>query len=472
MAKFIYRNWRYAILVKQINRYDKYKDSGIEWIGKIPQHWNVERLKKIFTFGKGLSITRENLIEIGIPVISYGQIHSKTNTGTQISDDLIRYVPETYLETNIQSLVNKGDFIFADTSEDIEGAGNCVFVDKQLTLFAGYHSIILKNKVHNYILGKYLSYLFQTDLWRTQVRANVNGIKVYSISQKILKNITVLVPQENEQQQIADYLDKKCREIDRVVDVQKEVIEKLKEYKQSVITEAVTKGLDKSVSLKDSGIEWIGKIPQHWNVERLKKIFTFGKGLSITRENLIEIGIPVISYGQIHSKTNTGTQISDDLIRYVPETYLETNIQSLVNKGDFIFADTSEDIEGAGNCVFVDKQLTLFAGYHSIILKNKVHNYILGKYLSYLFQTDLWRTQVRANVNGIKVYSISQKILKNITALVPQKNEQEQIADYLEKKCGEIDNIINDKELLIEKFTEYKKSLIYECVTGKRKVAD
>ena len=241
----------------------------------------------------------------------------------------------------------------------------------------------MKNKVHNYILGKYLSYLFQTDLWRTQVRANVNGIKVYSISQKILKNITVLVPQENEQQQIADYLDKKCREIDRVVDVQKEVIEKLKEYKQSVITEAVTKGLDKSVSLKDSGIEWIGKIPQHWNVERLKKIFTFGKGLSITRENLIEIGIPVISYGQIHSKTNTGTQISDDLIRYVPETCLETNIQSLVNKGDFIFADTSEDIEGAGNCVFVDKQLTLFAGYHSIILKNKVHNYILGKYLSY-----------------------------------------------------------------------------------------
>ena len=89
----------------------------------------------------------------------------------------------------------------------------------------------------------------------------------------------MLVPQENEQQQIADYLDKKCREIDRVVDVQKEVIEKLKEYKQSVITEAVTKGLDKSVSLKDSGIEWIGKIPQHWNVERLKKNIYFRKGI-------------------------------------------------------------------------------------------------------------------------------------------------------------------------------------------------
>ena len=221
---------------------------------------------------------------------------------------------------------------------------------------------------------------------------------------------------------------------------------------------------------KDSGIEWIDKIPLHWDVEKLKTLFNFGKGLSITKDNLTETGIPVISYGQIHSKSNTGTQISDELIRYVPETYLENNIQSLVNRGDFIFADTSEDIEGAGNCVFVDKQLTLFAGYHSIILKNKEHDYNLGKYLSYLFKTDLWRIQVRANVNGIKVYSISQKVLKQITALVPSKNEQKQIAEFLDKKCSEIDKNIEDKEKLIEKLVEYKKSLIYECVTGKRKV--
>ena len=452
------------------NRYDKYKDSGIKWIGQIPQHWDVEKLKTLFNFGKGLSITKDNLTETGIPVISYGQIHSKNNTSTQISDELIRYVPETYLENNIQSLVNRGDFIFADTSEDIEGAGNCVFVDKQLTLFAGYHSIILKNKEHDYNLGKYLSYLFKTDLWRIQVRANVNGIKVYSISQKILKQITALVPSKNEQEAIAGYLDRKCRAIDETIEKQKSVIEKLKEYKQSIITQAVTKGLDKSAPMKDSGIEWIGQIPQHWEVEKLKTLFSFGKGLSITKDNLTEAGIPVISYGQIHSKSNTGTQISDELIRYVPETYLENNIQSLVNIGDFIFADTSEDIEGAGNCVFVDKQLTLFAGYHSIILKNKEHDYNLGKYLSYLFKTDLWRIQVRANVNGIKVYSITQKVLKQITALVPSKNEQKQIAEFLDKKCSEIDKTIEDKEKLIEKLVEYKKSLIYECVTGKRKV--
>lgn len=98
---------------------------------------------------------------MGAAVISYGQIHSKTNTGTSISNDLIRYVPEIYLENNSQSLVNKGDFIFADTSEDIEGAGNCVFVDKKMQLFAGYHSIILRHKQNEYSVSKYLSYLKQ-----------------------------------------------------------------------------------------------------------------------------------------------------------------------------------------------------------------------------------------------------------------------------------------------------------------------
>ena len=143
-----------------------------------------------------------------------------------------------------------------------------------------------------------------------------------------------------------------------------------------------------------------------------------------------------------------------------------------MRKGDFIFADTSEDIEGAGNCVFVDKEMTLFAGYHSIILRKKLSDYIFGKYLSYLFKTIQWRTQVRSKVNGIKVYSISQKILKEITVLVPNKQEElKYIIDYLDKKCSEIDKAIADKEQLIEKLTEYKKSLIYECVTGKRKVS-
>lgn len=430
------------------NRYDKYKDSGIEWIGEIPESWNINKIGQIYQERnekvsdkefKPLSVTKNGIV----PQLENA---AKTDNGDN------------------RKLVRQNDFVINSRSDR---RGSCGISD-----YTG--SVSLINTVltpRKNMVNQYYNFTFKSECFADEFYRWGTGIvdDLWSTKWSSMKNIYIPYPNVKEQESIAGYLDRKCGAIDETIEKQRSVIEKLKEYKQSIITQAVTKGLDKSAPMKDSGIEWIGQIPQHWEVEKLKTLFSFGKGLSITKDNLTEAGIPVISYGQIHSKSNTGTQISDELIRYVPETYLENNIQSLVNIGDFIFADTSEDIEGAGNCVFVDKQLTLFAGYHSIILKNKEHDYNLGKYLSYLFKTDLWRIQVRANINGIKVYSISQKVLKQITALVPSKNEQKQIAEFLDKKCSEIDKTIEDKEKLIEKLVEYKKSLIYECVTGKRK---
>ena len=141
----------------------KMKDSGIEWIGEIPEEWKTRPLKSLFGFGKGLPITKENLTESGVSVISYGQIHSKTNDGVHITSDLIRFVDENYLKSNPSSLANKNDFIFADTSEDLEGCGNCVFNNLDTTLFAGYHTIILQsNTGYN---NQYFAYLFKSDIW-------------------------------------------------------------------------------------------------------------------------------------------------------------------------------------------------------------------------------------------------------------------------------------------------------------------
>ncbi len=121
------------------------KDSGVEWIDEIPEEWEVARLKQVFNFGKGLPITKEDLVDKGIPVISYGQIHAKSNTGVTVQQELIRYVPDVFRETNFDSFVSKNDFILADTSEDLLGCGNCVFVDREMELFAGYHTIILRS---------------------------------------------------------------------------------------------------------------------------------------------------------------------------------------------------------------------------------------------------------------------------------------------------------------------------------------
>ena len=444
----------------------KMKSSGSEWIGEIPEDWEVNRVKNLFKSGKGLSITKENLIDAGLAVVSYGQIHSKSNTGVTIKSDLLRFVDFKYKKYNPQCQVYKYDFIFADTSEDYEGCGNCVYKRDDSLLFAGYHSIILHSIEQRD--NRYYAYLFKTDCWRKQIREVASGVKLFTISQKALVNSSVIVPPFEQQQNIANYLDKKYVEIDALLsDIQLQ-ISILEDYKKSVITEAVTKGLNPDVEMKDSGIEWIGEVSEKWDVNRVKNMFTSGKGLSITKENLIDEGLAVVSYGQIHSKTNTGVTIEDDLFRFVDYKYQKYYPQCQVYQYDFIFADTSEDSDGCGNCVYKRDKSILFAGYHSIILHSIIPQD--NRYLAYLFKTDCWRKQIREMASGVKVLSITQKTLINSSVTVPPFEEQQKIADYLDKKCAEIEGIIVEKKKQLEVLEQYKKSLIYEYVTGKKEV--
>ena len=248
----------------------KMKDSGIGWIDIIPADWETNKIKYLFDGRKGLPITKDNLIEKGLPVISYGQIHSKVNSGVNIKPELIRFVDFSYQKFYPQCEVQKNDFVFADTSEDYEGCGNCVYKRDTDVLFAGYHSIILHSKYNQD--NRYFAYLFKTDCWRKQIREIASGVKVFSITQKNLINASVIVPPMSEQQRIANYLDEKCNEIDKLCTVIEKEIETLDEYKKTVITEAVTKGLSSSVEMKDSGIEWIERIPKHWKIIRIKHI--------------------------------------------------------------------------------------------------------------------------------------------------------------------------------------------------------
>ncbi len=247
------------------------KDSGIEWIGEIPKEWEIRNIRNRFSFGKGFNITKENLKEQGAAVISYGQIHSKINRAFEIAHDLIRFVDESYLDTNKQSLVDKGDFIFADTSEDVQGCGNFVYVDKQQSLFAGYHTIILRSLARKD--NKYFAFLFMSDCWRRQIRQCVNGVKLFSIPQKLLKKTNILIPPEEERIRIANYTEEKCATIDNILVKTRASIEEYKKLKQAVITQAVTKGVRGNREMKDSGIEWNNQIPVEWGSINPKVLF-------------------------------------------------------------------------------------------------------------------------------------------------------------------------------------------------------
>lgn len=432
----------------------EFKDSRIPWIGQIPKHWEIKRLKFILNERKEnnkpvktdfiLSLTNEK------GVIPYSE---KGAHGNISKDDITGY-----------KLAYPNDIILNSMNVVIGSVGLSSYFGAISPVYYALYS-----KENSNI--KFYNYIFQTSVFQNSLKGLGNGILEIRmrIPMSNLNNAFLPLPPLNEQEKIAEFLDKKCEIIDKRLNNLERKIKSLKEYKKSLISECVTKGLNpKNMEFKDSGIPWICQIPKHWKISKIKYYFNFSSGLNITKENLIESGIPVISYGQIHSKENTGTFIKDSFFRFISQDYLK-NKKSLVNKGNFIFADTSEDLDGAGNSVFVDLDLTMFAGYHTIILKNKC-NFEFSKFLSYLFQTDLWRSQIRLAVSGVKVFSITKKILANCEILVPPLNEQKEIAEFLDKKCEKIDRLNENYTKQIAALKEYKKSLIYECVTGKKEI--
>lgn len=428
--------------------YDTYKDSGIAWIGEIPGEWEVKRLGNFYN-QRNEKVSDKDFAPLSVTmkgIVPQLETAAKTNDGDN------------------RKLVRKGDFAINSRSDR---RGSCGISDYDGSVSLINTVLCPKGEMD----AGYYNWLFHTSMFADEYYKWGHGIvdDLWTTRWSEMKNIEVVNPPLSVQQSISSFLDTKCGEIDSLISIQEEMISELLAYKQSVITEAVTKGLDKKAKMKNSGVEWIGDIPEEWEVKPYKAIFYTEKGLNITKADLVEKGEPVLSYGQIHSKMNTGTKINDALLKYVPSSYIETNPECLVQKGCFLIADTSEDYDGCGNAIYVDKDMTLFAGYHTIVAR-PIHNNGDYKYLAYLFLTDIWRQQIRSRVSGIKVYSINQKIIRLTSVLLPPLPVQQAIAAYLDEKTTQIDSLIALKQSKIESLKEYKKSIIYEYVTGKKRV--
>ena len=197
-------------------------------------------------------------------------------------------------------------------------------------------------------------------------------------------------------------------------------------------------------------------LPKGGRQVRLKRMFSYAKGLNITKADLVDDGVAVVSYGQIHAKHNTGTHLDPSLIRYVPEEIAAACPNSKLKKGDVVFADTSEDLEGVGNCVLIDSDGVVYAGYHALIASARFPEH--SKYLSYLFQTDAWRGQIRTRASGIKVFSLTQRVLNPVTVILPPLPEQTAIAEILSTADREI-------ELLMQSIEQEKLKKTLEILT-------
>lgn len=419
------------------------KDSGIEWIGEVPEEWGITKFKYFLDTNKGLTITKENLIEDGIPVINYGQIHSKYGKSVSADRDELPQVSANYLKFK-QSLLKPGDFVFADTSEDIDGSGNfSTRIDDNGELFAGYHTIKakLKNALeHDF---RYFMHYFDSLAFRKQVQNKVSGIKVYSITQSILQETCLILPSLYGQTQIADFLDKKVAQLDSVKSLLEEQIKTLEDYRQSLIYETVTKGMDKTVPLKDSGVDWIGQIPEGWGIMRLKYICGMQSGNNLTS---LEI-----------SSENDGGKIFPVYGGNGQRGYYS----DFTNEGNYCLVGRQGAL--AGNIHFVSGKF--WATDHAIVVYEHTHTY--SKYLYYLLKV-MNLNQYAFETSAQPGLSV-EKILQLETIHCP-KGEQSQIADFLDKKTEQINQMIAIKKEQIENINKQRQTLIYDYVTGKRRV--
>lgn len=415
------------------------KDSGIEWIGEIPKDWEITKIGMLYN----LCITKVSDTDYApLSVTKMGVLPQlETVAKTNAHDD--------------RKLVKKGDFVINSRSDR---RGSCGISDY-------YGSVSLINIVlepKNNMSSGYYSCLFKTVQFADEFYKNGHGIvdDLWTTGWQDMKRIILPVPHYSEQQQIADYLDTKCSEIDATAeDIQKE-IDLLEDYKKSVITEVVTKGLNPDAEMKDSGIEWIGEIPKGWKIIRLKYITnSIGDGLHGT-PNYDDLGTIFFING--NNLGNRKISITEKTNRLTEEEYKKCGVVKL-DKCTLLMS-----LNGTyGTLSMYDNEpimLSKSVGYINVCNKET------KEYLYYFLQSSLAQNQMTISLAGTTIANLSLATVRNLKICLPSICEQQQIADYLDIKCSEIDALIADKKRQLDILADYKKSLIYEYVTGKKEV--
>ncbi len=434
-------------------RYERYKDSGVEWIGKIPEEWNVVRLKflkaKPFLYGANESADIE---ERDFPrFIRITDIDSNGN----LRKDIFKSLP---WETAKPYLLKEGDVLFARSGATV---GKTFIYKKSLgpACFAGY---LIKFEANiNKVIPNYVYYFtlsWQYDKW---VKQSTIQATIQNVSAEKYGNLFVPLPSIQQQKMIVRYIDQKTAEIDDLIADKEKLIELLQEKRQAIITEAVTKGLNPNVRMKDSGIEWIGEIPEHWEVKPLKRIFKIVNGgtPSSSEESYWNGEIVWVTPNDLSKLTETCIVDSE---RKITEDGLHNCSARIVPK-DSIVISTRAPI---GYVAIAGVPLCTNQGCKCLV-PTKVVNY---KYYYY------WMLSISFYLNvlgqGTTFMELSNDSLSMVELLIPSISEQGKISNYLDRKTAEIDALVTEIKGQIQKLKEYRQSLISEAVTGKIDVRD
>lgn len=428
----------------------KMKNSGVEWIGDIPENWEIMRIKNLFELRNEKNY---------LPLNEVNLISLYTDKGVIQHSDVI--------ETTGNKAVNADGYKKVYEKDIVVNIILCWMGAVGMSKYNGVTSPAYDvYKPKHEVCSEYYHYLFRTNRFNGECYRYGRGIMMMrwrTYSQEF-SSINIPVPPLETQNAIVSAIESKTTKIDSLISNEEKQIEKLKAYKQALITETVTKGLDKTVEMKNSGVEWLGEIPEGWECKKLKFIAnSFEKGSGITKEDIVIDGdTSCVRYGEIYTKYN---------IKF-SECKTKTNVESITNPqyfsyGDVLFTCTGELVEEIGkSIVYLGKEKCL-AGGDIVVMRHEQNPLFMG------FALDSWYAQEQKSrgKTKLKVVHTSASALGNIYILLPSKKEQEEIGKYLDSKCSYIERLISLKEQKIKKLNAYKKSLIYEYVTGKKQVS-
>jgi type I restriction enzyme S subunit len=442
------------------------KDSGIEWIGEIPEDWEILRLKHLGETKSGLANKKPEDFGQGFPFISYKNIYSNIVLDSNCPD----LVESTDKDREIYNVL-RGDAFFTGSSETIEelGFSSVCLEDIPDATYNGFCIRFRPNSFDEY-LPDYYKYYFRSFATRGYLIQNDNSITRANLSQKTLKSLPVVCPSMLQQQKIANFLDKKVAEIDHILEKTRESIEEYKKYKQSIITEAVTKGLNPDVKMKDSGIEWIGEIPEHWRLCKIANIidvltdFTANGSFADLAKNVTYLDgegfARVVRLTDLRVNfENPGVYVSEESFNYLKKSSLFG--------GEILIANVGAYAGLMCEMPSVDFKATL--GPNMMLIKVK-ENLIFPHYLFLLSMCTYFEKQLQLKAISSAQPKLNKDDVRSVRFVLPPLYEQKKISDFIDSKVSNIDNLITQKEQLLSDLEAYKKSLIYECVTGKREV--
>jgi restriction endonuclease, S subunit len=431
-----------------------YKNSGIEWIGSIPSDWKLDKIKYMANlYGRigWQGLTSEEYIDEGpflVTGVDFCKGRINWNSCVHISEKRWEQADKIQIKNEDLLITKDGTVGKVAIVNDLNG---------KASLNSGVLLIDLKDKNSK----KYLYWVLCSDVFWTWFNyKNSGNSTILHLYQKDFNEFIYTLPELKEQKLIANFLDKKCSEIDSVIEKIAKQINLLKDYKNSLITETVTKGLNKNVPMKDSNIGWIGEIPEEWDVSKIKySLILMGSGSTPDSSNPLNYDgeINWIQSGDLYGKS------------YIIET--EKTITKYALHGNkslkrYIAPFVVVAMYGASVGNIALSQIDSYTNQACCVMKGD--NSLNNKYLYYFLIAN--RHEMLMLAIGGTQPNISQQLIKNLNIIIPQFNDQQEIVDFLDKKCSEIDSVISKKESQLDLIREHRKSLIYEYVTGKKRV--